>query len=98
MGNARHDKHIESLQVSAGQGADANVAFRYVSAAMLEQKSDLLDLLSKTDTTDIEALQEAHRKYRAVVKLEDYLVKYIRAGAESTGKLEKKAAKLEDRK
>ncbi len=90
----RQAKQIEGLTAESGRGAEAQIAFNHITEAFLSQKADIMDLFENCDTLQVEELQEAHRKYRAIVKLEDYFVSKITAGDQSRSKLNR----IEDRK
>lgn len=80
-------KHEEALHSQSLDGANALKEFKEVSGFIMEQKASVLDLFEKEDTLDIARLQEAHRKYRTVVALEDAFIKKITHGQQAENKL-----------
>ena len=83
----RKTKRIEGLEANAALGANASYEFKLMSQAFIEQKGEVLDKFESKDTLEIDELQEAHRTYRSICKLEDFFMKRIKLGQEAENKL-----------
>ncbi len=84
----KKERRIERLEDESNQGINALREFKELSQCLLEQKAEIMDLFEKTDTLEVEQLQEAHRKYRALCNIEQYFVERVTGGQVAENKLQ----------
>lgn len=82
-----NEKKLESYQNEAVDGANAETEYRMLTGAFMELKANVMDSFENKETLDIEELQEVHRTYRNLCKLDDFFMMKIRKGKEAQNRL-----------
>ena len=78
-----NNDRLEKLEQESIEGANAELEFKILYGAFVSIKADIMDAFEKKETLDTEALQEVHRTYRNLAKIEDIFLQKINAGQEA---------------
>ena len=85
-----NEERRKSLEQESIEGANALMEFKTLNGAFVALKADIMDSFENKETLDIDALQDVHRTYRNLAKIEDFFLEKIRCGEEAQNILNSK--------
>ena len=84
------EERLKALEQESISGVNAIEEFKTLNGAFVAIKADIMDSFENKETLDIEELQEVHRTYRNLAKIEDFFLLEIKRGQEAQTKLNAK--------
>jgi hypothetical protein len=85
-----NDERRKQLEQESIEGANALSEFKILNGAFVAIKAEIMDSFEKKETLDVEELQEVHRTYRNLAKIEDIFLGKIRDGKQAQNILNSK--------
>jgi hypothetical protein len=75
-----NEERRKKLEQESIEGVNALSEFKILNGAFVAVKADIMDIFEKKETLDVEELQEVHRTYCNLAKIEDVFLAKIRDG------------------